>query len=163
MKIPYLFLLSITILLLISCSKDANEKPNPYEHKLELILLGKGNLSPSDIENPFLEQQNIAIKENEDWVEFLNTINTVNNVSQTFSDINIDFQLFDVIATIDSVKRNGGHTIEMTSISENIESIIVNIEKKSDGNCGLCSVITQPYYIAKIPKRNKEIEFITNR
>lgn len=102
-------------------------------------------------------KQNLAISNSNSWNELINKMNTVNDASEGFTETNIDFDNFMVIAVFDKVYGNGGHTIDVTKITENENEVIVSIENILKG--GATSVMTQPYHIVKIPKTDKLIIF----
>lgn len=84
-------------------------------------------------------------------------MNTRGNVSASFTEINIDFTNFQIIAVFDNIKLQGGHSIDITKISENENNIVVTIQNLLPG--GINSVITQPFHIVKIPKSTKPVVF----
>lgn len=53
---------------------------------------------------------------------------------------------------------NGGHTIDITNITEFETTIVVTVENLQTGNTSGVFV-TQPYHIVKIPKATKPIVF----
>jgi len=143
-------LLTIIIGLLISC----NEKDDDLG-VIKFTLIGQGNLYGDGQEK--ISKQNLTILDSNSWKELMIKMNTVNNVSDGFSEIDIDFANFIVIAVFDKVYGNGGHSIDITKITENENEVIVSIENILKGN--ITSVVTQPYHIVKIPKTNKLIFF----
>ena len=84
-------------------------------------------------------------------------MNSVNNVSEKFSEVNIDFSEYMVIAAFDDIKLNGGHSMELDIRSNSEEIIVKTINLGSGGNA--TAVITQPYYIVKIKKSDLPILF----
>ena len=83
-------------------------------------------------------------------------MNSVNNVSENFSEIDIDFSEYKVIAVFDDIKPNGGYSLDVNIVS-NSENIIVNtILSQPEGNA--TTVITQPFIIVKIS--NSELPII---
>jgi hypothetical protein len=69
----------------------------------------------------------------------------------------IDYANYTVIVVIDRIYGNGGHSIDITNITEFETNIIVTVENLQTGNT--FSVVTQPYHIVKIPKATKPIVF----
>lgn len=104
-----------------------------------------------------ISKQNTVIKNSLDWNELMDKINSVNNVTERFSETNIDFSSYTIIAVFDEIKMNGGHSIDITDVTENDKNIIVTVENLLTG--GMTTVITQPFHIVKIPKRNKPFIF----
>lgn len=74
-----------------------------------------------------------------------------------FEETTIDFANFTVIAVFDQVHGNGGHSIDITNITEYENNIVVTVENLQTGNTS--SVGTQPYHIVKIPRNPKPIVF----
>ena len=63
-----------------------------------------------------------------------------------------------VIAIIDKQRNTGGHKIEIAeTYTQN--GIVYFIIKKTHPEGMATSVMTQPYYLATIPKINQKIEF----
>jgi hypothetical protein len=144
------------ILLTISCSKNNDENSiQNYPITITPTLIGKGDLYGAGSEN--IQQQNVIITNQNDWNLLISKMNTSNNVSNGFSQTNIDFLNYEIIAIYDSLKGNGGHSIEITNIEENQNTIIITIDRLHNGDD--TSVITQPYHIVKIAKTTKTIIF----
>ncbi|TDE46673.1 protease complex subunit PrcB family protein [Flavobacterium rhamnosiphilum] len=148
-KISILFI-TIFIGLMTSCSKT-DEDLNP----LNLTAIGQNNLFGNGREN--IVQQNFTISDSDSWNELLTKMNSVNNNSDGFTETNIDFANFMVIAVFDKVYGNGGHSIDIIKITETENKIIVTIDNVLKGNA--TAVMTQPYHIVKIRKTNKLILF----
>ena len=81
-------------------------------------------------------------------------MNSANNVTNEFSETNIDFSAYIIIAIFLEVKGNGWE-VEVSSIEENTTNILVSKTETEAIN----SVITQPFHIVKISTTNKEIVF----
>lgn len=143
-------LLFVLLIIVISCDKDTfEETPLTIESIYKGVLYGNGQ------EN--ISKQNTVIKNSLDWNELMDKINSVNNVTERFSETNIDFSSYTIIAVFDEIKMNGGHSIDITDVTENDKNIIVTVENLLTG--GMTTVITQPFHIVKIPKRNKPFIF----
>lgn len=149
MQKSLLFIL-LLLIIVISCDKDTfEETPLTVENIYKGVLYGNGQ------EN--ISKQNTVIKNSLDWNELMDKINSVNNVTERFSETNIDFSSYTIIAVFDEIKMNGGHSIDITDVTENDKNIIVTVENLLTG--GMTTVITQPFHIVKIPKRNKPFIF----
>jgi len=144
------YILLVFIFLVLGCDHDSLE-----ETPLTMINICKSELYGNGEEN--ISKQITVIKNSSDWDELMDKMNSVNNVTDRFSETNIDFSSYIIIAVFDEVKMYGGHSIDITSITENDINIIVKVENILTGD--LIAVITQPFHIVKIPKRNKEIIF----
>ena len=146
--------ISMTLLffLLIGC----NKKENSYiPQNLTSVWIGKGDIYGNGDEN--IPQQNIIITNQEDWNNLMNSMNSVNNVSNSFTETNINFEVYQIIAVFDEIKNSGGYSIDITSVVENEDNIVVFVDKLLNGSVN--DVITQPFHIIKIQKSNKLIYF----
>src|SRR5690606_41552313 len=104
-----------------------------------------------------IETSNLILENTSSLNDIIDKINTVNNVSDNFTETDIDFSQYLVIAVFDEIYSNGGHTIDIIKIVENEVNIIITVDKLLNGDAS--SVITQPYHIIKIPKTEKPIIF----
>ena len=151
MKTKIIVLFITTILgVLLGCSKAEDE-----QNQLNYILIGKGNLYGNGREN--ISKQNLVISDTNSWNELITKMNSVNHVSDDFTEINVDFSHYNVIACFDEIKGTGGHSIDITRIIENENNIIVYMENLLKGN--MATVMTQPYTIVKTEKKPKPIIF----
>jgi hypothetical protein len=158
MKKIFLLLISIVI---VSCT-DNDDEPIvvPFVPvTITPILISKRNINPS----VDLDQQNTVINIETDWTNLINHIESfhqpfgINYTDQYFTETTIDFNNFTVIAIFDQVYGNGGHSIDITNITEYENNIVVTVENLLTGNGS--SVGTQPYHIVKIPRNAKPIVF----
>lgn len=132
-----------------------NNDDNSNTIKVESTLIAKDNLFGNG--NEGISKENMVITNTGTWNELITKMNTTNNVSNSFSEIDIDFSKYVVIAVFDEIKANGGHSLEL-NIFSNTENIIVKItDLAPQGNA--TTVITQPYHIVKILKTNSPIVF----
>lgn len=146
-------LLGIVILLFaLNCKSTENQAKMTQEN---IVLIGKGNLYGSGAEG--IEKQNLVITTTEEWKGLLNKINTVNKVSDSFSETDIDFSEYTIIAIFEEVKNSGGHSLDLV-IQETKDKMSVDVLRKSPDGIAT-SVMTQPYYIVKIPKTSLPIVF----
>lgn len=141
-KIIITLILSSLIFLNVSCDKK-EEKPT----NINFTNIGKGSLNGSE----GVSQSNIVISNTTDWQ---NLMNKMGSEIDEFTETNIDFNAYQVIAIILEVKMNGWD-VEITSIVENTDKITVS-KKETEY---LTAVVTQPYHIVKIPKTSKPIVF----
>jgi len=146
---------ALIILLAIFALSCNSEDYNLEMVDIESVLITKDNLFGNGGEG--IIEQNLEITSQSMWNNLISQMNSVNNVSDNFSEIDIDFSQYKVIAIFDKIKNNGGHSLEL-NLTGNSENIIVNINYISPkGN--VMSVITQPYHIVKIPNSNLPIIF----
>jgi len=142
----FTLLILINLGLMTNCSKTDN-----VSNQIEFKSIGQGNLYGNGQEN--IIKENLVISDSNSWNELIDKMNSVNNESDGFTETNIDFSNFIVIAVFDKIYGNGGHSIDITNITENENNVIIKVENILKGD--LTSVITQPYDIVKIPKNDK--------
>lgn len=145
------------IICLFSCNNDDDDVDDslmfqPME--ISFVEIIKGDLNGNGDEN--ISESNIIINDDTDWQNLIAQIDTVNQESNSFSETSIDFTNFTVIAIFLDVKPTSWE-VEITNIIEDETTMTV----KSQDMASDISTITQPYYIAKIPKTNKEFIFIS--
>lgn len=144
-----IILLSIFVL---SCNSDDD---NSGMVNVESTLIAKDNLFGNGDEG--IIEQNLEITDQNTWDNLISQMNSVNNVSDNFSEIDIDFSQYKVIALFDEIRGNGGYSLEL-NIMSNSENIIVNItDVVPEGNA--TTVITQPFHIVKISNSDLPIIF----
>ena len=147
MKIKILIFL-FGIGLLNSCNSDDNSEIKST--KINFTEIGKGALHGNGQEG--ISQSNITITNTNDWLNLISQMNSVSNVSDNFTEIDIDFNEFTVFAIFLDVKGNGWK-IEIENIIENENNISISTQETEFAN----SVMTQPFHIIKIPKTTKPI------
>lgn len=153
MKKLILRTLSAVLLLVGAFMVLGGCEENEYYKALDFTLIGKGNVSGSGAEN--LNKQNVVITDSIQWQHLLSEMDSHRRVSSSLTETNIDFDKFQLIVIIDSVRPNLCE-INIKSITENKSDISVCIEKTSYD----ATVVTQPFCIVKIGKTNKNINFI---
>ena len=100
--------------------------------------------------------QNVLINNQTQWDALLISMNEVNNVSATFTETNIDFSSFDIIAVFRNPISNSSSTVDITSIIENQVNRVVTVQNLTNG---ISSDISQPFHIVKIPRSTKPVVF----
>ncbi|RTL13763.1 MAG: protease complex subunit PrcB family protein [Flavobacteriaceae bacterium] len=154
-----LFLAIITI----SCNDndDQPETPTPFMPvTITPTLISKHNYGVS---SAGISEQQTIYNESTSWNSFLNQIESYylplnyDYLAQHFSETTIDFTNYTVIAVFDQVYSNGGHSIDITNITEYENNIVVSVQNLLPGN--VSQVASQPYHIVKIPKAKKPIVF----
>jgi hypothetical protein len=152
MKLKILIMLSLIFVFGCKCNKTSTEMASK---NVESVLIAKGNLYGAGAEG--IEKQNLVIANKNDWNALLTQLDTTNKVSQSFTETDIDFNKFTVIAIFESVKGSGGHKIAVDILETSEQKIITVKHTSPKGNA--TSVMTQPYYIAKLPKSDLPIVF----
>lgn len=153
MKIQALIILSLVFVM--SCKSKKNTTSKMANENITSVLIAKGNLYGDGAEG--LTKQNMVITNQNDWKALINKMNSVNNVSDNFTETEIDFNKSTIIAVFNDVKGSGGHQLEL-DISTTSEKTVVIVKPTSPTGMAT-SVMTQPYYIAKIQKTDLPIVF----
>lgn len=135
-----------------ACKSKTN---NSNKEDINISLIASGNLHGAGSEN--IEKQNLVIENKIDWTNLLAKMDGTNNISNSFEETDIDFSEYSVIAVFDEVKSSGGHSIDL-NVKRNTDKIIVEVIKNAPSGMAT-TVITQPFYLAKIKKNNLPIEF----
>jgi len=115
-RISTIALLSIFV---ISCNSDDIQIVN-----VDSTLIAKDNLYGNGAEE--ISEQNLVITDQTTWSELMTKMNAVNNTTDIFSETNIDFSEYQIIAVFDDIKGNGGHEIGLNIVNDS-ENIIVTI------------------------------------
>jgi hypothetical protein len=142
----------LSVFLAIFCSNDDDNSVTAQSTPITFTEIGKGALFGNGTEG--ISQSNIVIDNTTDWQNLMTQMNSFNNVTNEFSETNIDFNTYIVIAIFLEVKQNGWE-VEISNIEENTTDMMVSKTETEAIN----SVITQPFHIVKIPVTNKPIEF----
>jgi|SRR5690554_936373 len=147
-----IFLIAILSMVLINCSSDDNNTAQDdfIPQNIDFTTTGQGVIIVNIMT---IEQQNTVITNQTEWNQFLESFPEATEISET----EIDFNTFQVIASIDDIKGHTGHWLEITEIIENENNITVTIStgEYDSGFESLC----RPYHIVKIPKSDKPVVF----
>jgi hypothetical protein len=147
-----LILTILTMFVLNSCDKN-EESFSPQN--INPTLIGEGSLFSTYSNN--ITSNNLVILNDQDWNNFISNMNNPNNLSMSFTETNIDFNNYMILAVFDEPRPTGGYQISITNIVENSNNIIVDFNLTGSGD--LTQMPTHPYYIVKIPKSNKPVIF----
>lgn len=144
----------LTLAGFFGCNSTVDDAFLPVQ--ISTTLVASGNLYGNGGEN--IPMQNMIISNNNDWTELMNKLNSVNNVTDNFTETEFDFTNFTIIALFDDIKMFGGYSIEIESVVENPNDLTVTIRHQSPNGIAP-TVITQPFFILKISKTEKRIIF----
>lgn len=146
---------NIVILLLIvfafGCSSDEELETGNVEHE----LIGKGSLYGDGEEG--ISKENLIIEDQDSWITLINKMDTSNVVSDSFTETDVDFTEFVIIAVFDEIKFNDGYNLDLEITTDSESVFVKSIDGFTNGNLAL--VIIQPYNIIKIPKTDLSIVF----
>ena len=144
-------ILILSIFLATSCSGD-DDNQTAQSTTVTFTEIGKGVLEGNGEEG--IIQSNMVINNITDWQNLITQMNSFNNVTDNFSETNIDFSTHQIIAIFKEVKPTNCE-VEISSITENDNNLSVSVvETEYD-----FTVVTQPFHIVKIPITDKPIEF----
>jgi len=150
-KMTFIFMVYSTLL---SCNNNDDEPFTPVNIEFEVI--GSGMMRGAGSED--ILPGNYIINNQNDWLVLLNKMNSFDtNTTNDFSTININFQTHIIIAVFDELRGNPGWIIEIESIIENENNIVVDVINLNPGS--IQSAMRQPYQIIRIPITNKPIVF----
>ncbi|WOC39956.1 protease complex subunit PrcB family protein [Polaribacter sp. HL-MS24] len=144
-----ILILSIN-LSLFSCNDSKNE--NTFPQNIVFTVISNDILSGNGSEG--IVKSNMVINNTSDWQNLLTQMNSVNNVSDNFTETTIDFDSYLLIAVFLEVKSNGWE-VKITNITENESSLVVSTNETEF----VSLVMTQPYSIVKIRRTEKTIKF----
>lgn len=143
-------ILSLVLLFTISCTKS-NDENEIETQTITPVLVGKGYLNY----NTIYSKQNIVITNSNDWQTLLTNFNSINNnITTSFTEINIDFNNYEIIVVIEA--KNSSTSVDITNIMENTNNIAITIQNLK---LGVTQDVANPFHIVKIPKSTKPIVF----
>ncbi|GGW67832.1 hypothetical protein DFQ11_10470 [Winogradskyella epiphytica] len=163
----------IPVLLTFSCSLDDDglatenivesntsfESTNyvPYVLSYDYVSynIGQDNLYGAGLEG--FQEGNIIIKDPSSWIGLMNQMDLFTDVTQQFSETDINFEQFLVVAVFDHLYNSTGQKIHL-EVEYNSDNIIVSIIK-SRRQGRETYITTQPFQILKIPLTNLPIVF----
>ena len=146
------FILCFIVALVMGCS-EGND-PAPFVPVASTVI-GTGNLFGNGAEG--ISEQNLVISTTEAWNDLMMQMNSVNNVTDDFTETNIDFTQYKVIAVFDEIRGNGGFRIDLDIWSTTNEMVVQVTDLAPQGNA--TTVITQPFHIVKIATSDLPIVF----
>ncbi|WP_196884907.1 hypothetical protein [Aureivirga sp. CE67] len=146
-------LILILSVFFLSCSSDDDDTTSTTP--IDSYLIGKGDLSGTGAEG--VEFQKRVISDNETWMTLIDKMDSVNDVSSNFSEKDVDFSKYMIIVYIGDVNSSGGGSNYEVSIYSDSQSIFVEMTQDISENT--TTALSQPFYLAKIDKSEKEVVF----
>ncbi|MCK6607584.1 protease stability complex PrcB-like protein [Flavobacterium aquaticum] len=134
------------LLLMLSCSSNAPKEVLDTTY----TIIFKSEMGGSE------KAGHLLIQDNETYIQFIESLKL--DESQYANFLKVDFKKKNVLVLYQGQKNSGGYTIDIESVSNNDNTIVV---KKSEigpkkGEMAT-TVMTAPYCVALIPKGNKLI------
>ncbi len=152
-------ILCILLFGVLGCSSTIQPSKTLKKEEIVFSTISKGTLFGNGIEG--ILEEKFTIKNEKQWQVFLNKINSVNNVSSSFSEININFSNHNIICVFDTIRNTGGYAIEIERVFVEKKNLNIVYNKKEPGPMEMVTtIITQPYHIVKIEKRGEDHKFI---
>ncbi len=150
-------IISVLLLLTLGCQKKSasNDLEASYPRDLEFSLISKGNLLGNGREG--IESGSIWITREVEWNDLLGKMNIHNPVSDSFIENTIDFSAYDVLASFDQIRPHTGFVVYIDKLIEEQNNRVAHLVLK-ENNTGF-DVVSQPYYLIKIPKSKKTVMF----
>lgn len=153
-------ILAFFVFIITSCSSNDDtvniNSSNISSNVINPVEIGSGKLFGSGSEN--IIQHNSVIINQADWSTLINQMDLVHNTSSTFTEVNIDFNAYQLLVSFDQVRENGGYSIEISEVIENQNTIDVSVETILPSEI-TTQIIAQPFHIVKIPKSIKQVVF----
>lgn len=139
---------SIFIFLLLSCSNNEDNKSFTPQ-TINPVLIGQG----VNTENVIVG--NTVITNQADWEQLMSLFTPA--ITNTFTETNIDFNNFQLLVVIDTLRPDTGYSINISNVTENKSNIVTTITSVNSG--GGFTILSQPYHIVKIPRSSKPVIF----
>lgn len=149
-------------ILLLTVGLFSCEKISPRQNPLVVTPMVVNTISQNNLYGDSQEgftEENRVINDSVAWNSFKNQMNTVNEATLEFSEQNIDFSQWTVLASFDQVRPSGGFSIKYSSVVENENTINATVAQVGTEEEMVTTVITQPYIVVKIPKTTKTVVF----
>tara|TARA_R110002096_G_scaffold334999_1_gene528636 strand:+ start:639 stop:1073 length:435 start_codon:yes stop_codon:yes gene_type:complete len=140
----------LSLIFVVSCNNDDDNDPEFQPTEINFSGVGRGSLLGNGDEG--IEQSNLLINNDSDWQYLMTQMNITNNVTAGFTETDIDFETYSIVAVFLEIKPVGWY-LEITNIIENEDNIALTVEEVES----VAAIITQPFHIVKIPKTEKEI------
>lgn len=144
-------LIPVLLITLFITSCDPIEE----EKAIESFLIAQGNLYGAGGEG--IQEENLYIKSEGTWNSLLEKINSVNNESDKFTETDIDFDEYHIIAVFDQNRPTSGYSVVL-DITEDDDNVFAEVTKTTPEGI-MPTVITQPFTIVKITATNKTVLF----
>lgn len=142
---------------LYSCESDESEALNTNDGPVEVAFTEIGDNEMMGSEN--FSAANLVIDNEAGWNALITQMDLYNPYSENFTETDIDFSAYKIIAVIDELRNYGGYDIKIVSVSRDREQIRVDVQHSDSGPGNAATVLTQPFHIVKIPQSDLPIVF----
>lgn len=153
--------LFMTILLINGCkSIDKNSLVSEFK-ELPLHTIFSGSLYGNGTEG--ISKRNFMIKNQQDWESLVNKMNLRDDSSLKLKNTSIDFSSDMIICVFDTLRNTDGFQLKVDKIITKNNHTIINYHLvKPAPKDRVSTVITQPFYILKTKRNNKDEVIFTN-
>ena len=149
---PILFL-ALALPVFTACSKDGEEELQGKP--IQQTKIAEGTLSSAET----VPSQHLLISSEEDWKALIAALQQHNpDVLHWFSETEVDFDQFQVLALIDEVRPHSGYYLSISEVLETETQIEVKLQQGHTDE-GF-TVLSQPFYIARIARTDKPVKFL---
>ncbi len=149
-------LFCIIATLLFGCSNN-DETEIPFTPiNITPIQISKGYISANIVVGP----QNTVISNQSTWNQFMSDLSDSGMYAQTspaFLETTVNFADYKLLVVIDNMQPDTGHSINITNVIENENTI--NVTKQSTNIGAGFHIVIHPFHIVKIPNSDKPIVF----
>lgn len=132
----------MAMVFVLGCSNEDNTVQN-----VEFTTIAKG--MESDFFESNSNSMNLVFTNSEAWSQFVESAG-----SEYFSEINIDFSQYEVVAIVDQIRPTATN-LNILKIEEHDAHLLV----VSDIKIGDATVVSRPYHVVKFFKKNKNVLF----
>ena len=147
-----LVIIILTLVVTFGCNKEENN-----DIEVVPILIGKDALFGNGEEG--INKSNLIVTNTSDWTALIEKMDSVNNTSNDFTETDIDFSQFQVIAVFDRIRNQVDGIINISNFLDDKSEIKIFISYTNQAGPWL-QVINQPFHIVKIKKSEKPIIFV---
>ncbi|QMU63933.1 MAG: protease complex subunit PrcB family protein [Flavobacteriaceae bacterium] len=144
---------------LMKCKTAIVNTTNTESNNVNFVTISQGVLYGNGAEN--INKYTIVISDQKKWDSLLNKMNSVNTVSSDFQEMPVSFSKETVIGVFDTIRNTGGIRAEINKVVQKNDTttVIYRIKKPAPGEF-VTTVITQPYHLIKIEKKEGHFVFI---
>ena len=143
-----IFKIAAIALILAGCTSS-----NEEGETLPFTTIGKGILGGGE----GISKNDVVIHTKEEWENLMTAMGS--NKMNIFSETEIDFDNYQIIAVFDEVRNNGGWEIVVTKIKDYNEKIVITVKENAPRGSAVPCIMTQSYHIVKMHAIFKSIEF----
>lgn len=139
------------LFITIGCKSTSNTDGTDMDAS-SFKTISKGILTGDGAEG--IKEGTLVIQNEKQWNAFITKINKVNNVSENFQEIPVNFSKEMVVGIFDKVRTSGGFSMEVFKLESKDKTTVIqySLGKPTAGQL-VTTVMTQPYHLVKIKKR----------